>query len=90
VFGLDSLRAIAITCVLLSHARFFLVPLAPDIARFRLLGFLGVELFFVLSGFLIGGLLLDQGDALPSARGWAGSGIGAGCGRSPTMRCSLR
>ena len=47
-FGLDCLRAVAISLVLASH-------LANGL---EILGVCGVELFFVLSGFLIGGILL--------------------------------
>jgi peptidoglycan/LPS O-acetylase OafA/YrhL len=47
-FGLDLLRAIAITLVVASHVASPLVGL----------GAYGVELFFVLSGFLIGGILI--------------------------------
>ena len=47
-FGLDILRAAAILMVLFSH--FYL--------QAEFLGFYGVELFFALSGFLIGGILL--------------------------------
>jgi peptidoglycan/LPS O-acetylase OafA/YrhL len=47
-FGLDLVRAVAISGVLAAHSVF-------DVG---LGAFLGVELFFVLSGFLIGGILL--------------------------------
>ena len=56
-FGLDILRAVAIGLVLLAHGLTsatahskLRVPLATG-------AFFGVELFFVLSGFLIGGIL---------------------------------
>lgn len=48
--GLDGLRAIAITAVLLYHAD------VPWLAG----GFLGVEVFFVLSGYLLASLLLAE------------------------------
>src|SRR5437763_8807898 len=50
--ALDGVRALAVVAVLLSHAGF---GWAPG-------GFLGVTTFFVLSGFLIGGLLLVERD----------------------------
>ncbi|MCD8740549.1 acyltransferase [Mucilaginibacter roseus] len=56
IFGLDLMRCIAILFVLFSHARFYL-PIA-DQQSITVLGFWGVELFFVLSGFLIGGILI--------------------------------
>jgi peptidoglycan/LPS O-acetylase OafA/YrhL len=52
--GLDLLRAIAILWVMLFHARGLNLPFYP-VARF---GWMGVDLFFVLSGFLIGSQLL--------------------------------
>jgi peptidoglycan/LPS O-acetylase OafA/YrhL len=55
---LDLCRALAILMVLLSHGRVFLRPTMPWAEYFRFGGFFGVELFFVLSGFLIGGILI--------------------------------
>jgi peptidoglycan/LPS O-acetylase OafA/YrhL len=61
---LDGIRGVAITLVLLFH--FFLEPavIAPGGLAWHVLaplriGWTGVDLFFVLSGFLIGGILLD-------------------------------
>lgn len=48
--GLDGLRAIAVTAVLLFHADFYWAQG----------GYLGVDLFFVISGFLITGLLAEE------------------------------
>jgi peptidoglycan/LPS O-acetylase OafA/YrhL len=63
-FGLDAMRATAILLVLLSHALIFSGPLVEKIGLdpnrlFWITGIDGVELFFCLSGFLIGRLLLD-------------------------------
>lgn len=60
-FGLDLLRAIAISLVIVSHCTYFFVEDSnnPIILFVRVLGAVGVDLFFVLSGFLIGGLLLN-------------------------------
>jgi peptidoglycan/LPS O-acetylase OafA/YrhL len=55
---LDLCRALAIMLVLLSHGRVFLRAAVPWTEYFRFGGFFGVELFFVLSGFLIGGILI--------------------------------
>ncbi|HEX4507119.1 MAG TPA: acyltransferase [Alphaproteobacteria bacterium] len=55
--ALDGLRAVGVAAVLSLHAGFFLMPglnaLAPG-------GWIGVDIFFVLSGFLITRLLADE------------------------------
>lgn len=57
VYGLDVFRAFAILFVLighsLAHSKVF-----PEIQALSRLGILGVELFFVLSGFLIGSIIM--------------------------------
>lgn len=67
---LDFCRALAISLVLLSHGRTFLVPLMPETNIFKFGGFLGVELFFVLSGFLIGRILIEKINNQESHREW--------------------
>src|SRR5713226_2623392 len=59
VAELDGIRGIAILLVLASH---FGVPACPPGILWDTLGFgwVGVDLFFVLSGFLITGILLDS------------------------------
>src|SRR5438874_2450213 len=59
--GLDLLRALAIIVVVVYHAALFGFKLPGRVDRF---GWIGVDLFFVLSGYLIGGQLLA-----PLARG---------------------
>lgn len=60
-YGLDVLRAAAILLVLTSHATFFIIQAIPESDQVKLIsyfcGFWGVELFFVLSGFLIGKII---------------------------------
>lgn len=60
VFGLDVLRALAITFVLVSHCTFLIYPEETYVwlNLIRLMGAVGVDLFFILSGYLIGGILL--------------------------------
>lgn len=55
--ALDSIRGIAVLFVILMHAEYYFFD--PDMAWFSG-GFLGVDLFFVLSGFLITHILLDS------------------------------
>jgi peptidoglycan/LPS O-acetylase OafA/YrhL len=57
---LDALRCFAVAGVLIAH---FYQPSLGGIAGAMDPGFLGVRLFFVLSGFLITGILLDARDA---------------------------
>lgn len=61
--GLDLLRALAIILVVFYHAGLFGFPLPHELQRF---GWIGVDLFFVLSGYLIAGQLIG-----PLARGQA-------------------
>lgn len=57
VYGLDVFRSIAILFVLIGHS-FEHSKISPLIQTFGHLGILGVELFFVLSGFLIGSIIM--------------------------------
>ena len=67
--ALDGIRGLAIGLVLLRHGVFLPlehIPNHPHAARILALGgfsWSGVDLFFVLSGFLIGGILLDAAKA---------------------------
>lgn len=61
IFGLDFMRAIAIVLVLFSHISWII----PETNNFLsslmgLSGYLGVEIFFVLSGFLIGRIIYNM------------------------------
>lgn len=57
IFGLDILRALAIVLVVMGHGKFILNDsILEGFPFFRMID--GVDIFFVLSGFLIGGILL--------------------------------
>jgi peptidoglycan/LPS O-acetylase OafA/YrhL len=56
---LDGLRGLAVLSVVLAH---YFGEVSHRIFVFDL-GWLGVDLFFVLSGFLIGGILIDNRDS---------------------------
>lgn len=56
---LDVCRSLAILLVVLGHGIEYLKPLFPNTVQLlKFTGFIGVELFFVLSGFLIGQMLM--------------------------------
>jgi peptidoglycan/LPS O-acetylase OafA/YrhL len=60
--ALDGIRGLAILLVLFHHFRFILEPIHRSQRLLLVLadaGWCGVELFFVLSGFLVTGILLD-------------------------------
>lgn len=59
VFGLDVMRATAITLVLVSHGGIWFAKQRLVFGIACVSGYLGVELFFVLSGFLIGSILFS-------------------------------
>lgn len=60
IYGLDILRCMAILFVLFSHSS-YLLPVSEKAKEFFLVyfGFTGVEIFFVLSGFLVGRIFLN-------------------------------
>ena len=59
-FGLDFLRALSISLLLFSHSSWIYNSTSLFGRLQDASGFLGVELFIVLSGFLIGGILYKQ------------------------------
>jgi peptidoglycan/LPS O-acetylase OafA/YrhL len=58
--GLDLMRSLAILLVLFYHAWIFLSPFFQKLGMLFFMGFWGVELFFVLSGFLVGGIFIKK------------------------------
>ncbi|WP_142783212.1 acyltransferase family protein [Changchengzhania lutea] len=62
IFGLDVVRALAILMVLCSHSTLLLFKNETNflLTSIRFFGAIGVDLFFVLSGFLIGKIILKQ------------------------------
>lgn len=61
IFGLDLLRVVSIALVLTSHTSLIYPPSSGWLAKMiDMCGFFGVELFFVMSGFLIGGIIFKQ------------------------------
>ncbi len=68
IFGLDVIRALAIVFVVLAHGKFLLRDsLLEGFPFIRIVD--GVELFFVLSGFLIGTILLKTISVNPKPNG---------------------
>ena len=58
VYGLDVFRAVAILAVVLGHGGFLIDHVLPGFPYIKIID--GVELFFVLSGFLIGTILIKM------------------------------
>jgi peptidoglycan/LPS O-acetylase OafA/YrhL len=58
VYGLDIIRAVALMFVLISHGQLLLPESFKPYTRIFILD--GVTMFFVLSGFLIGGILIKE------------------------------
>lgn len=70
-FGLDLMRAIAVSCVLFAHGLMLAIPTWSGLlVEFVAFSVIGVELFFVLSGFLIGQLLFPVLQSQMSLRGF--------------------
>ena len=61
--GLDLVRSLSIIMVIISHGKAFFLPHVQDktyLLNLSILGLYAVETFFVLSGFLIGGILMRE------------------------------
>jgi peptidoglycan/LPS O-acetylase OafA/YrhL len=69
--ALDGVRGLAIALVLLCHGTYYFIPSSYRsvwLINSLTVGWMGVDLFFVLSGFLITGILLETVDAQNRAR----------------------
>jgi len=64
IYGLDLMRAVAISLVVFQHGALFFYLCYGSPAIWTKAGTIGVTLFFALSGYLIGGILLDLGGTL--------------------------
>lgn len=66
IFGLDILRFIAVSTVVIGHT-FYTLPIGADPTFVRCVFFDGVNIFFTLSGFLIGGILINKLSEKPAS-----------------------
>ncbi|MBV8325176.1 acyltransferase [Chryseobacterium sp.] len=64
IFGLDILRAFAIIVVMIDHGKFIFPKKIVEFHNYIQVD--GVSIFFVLSGFLIGGILINQLENKPT------------------------
>jgi peptidoglycan/LPS O-acetylase OafA/YrhL len=71
--SLDAFRVIAVTCIMLAHGSVFGMESFRSLRYVAIvIGVIGVELFFVLSGFLIGRQLLNVGEGTQGIKNfWA-------------------
>jgi peptidoglycan/LPS O-acetylase OafA/YrhL len=71
--SLDAFRVIAVTCIMLAHGSAFGMESFRSLRYVAIvIGVIGVELFFVLSGFLIGQQLLNVGEGTQDVKNfWA-------------------
>ena len=61
--GLDMVRSLSIIMVIISHSKSFFLPHVQNqtfLLNLSILGLYAVETFFVLSGFLIGGIIMRE------------------------------